>query len=43
MILAYVVVSGADEEIVEIDYNKLSNTNKGKINAFANLLDSLAQ
>lgn len=39
----YIVVSGVDEQFVEIDYAKLSNTNKGKINGFANLLKSIAQ
>lgn len=43
MLIGYVIVSGADEETVEVDYATLSTTNKGKINAFANLLDSIAQ
>lgn len=38
----YVVVSGVEIDIVEIDYSTLSNINKGKINAFANLLKSIA-
>lgn len=39
----YVVVNGIDGEVVEVDYASLSTTKKGKINAFANLLISLAQ
>lgn len=39
----YVVVTGSDGEIVEVDYSTLSTTNKGKINNFVNLLKSLAQ
>jgi hypothetical protein len=39
----YVVVSGVEIDIVEVDYSSLSATKKGKINAFANLLKSLAQ
>lgn len=39
----YVVVSGVATDMVEVDYSALSNINKGKINAFANLLKSLAQ
>ena len=40
---AYVVVSGVETDVVDVDYSSLSNINKGKINAFANLLKSLAQ
>ena len=40
---AYVVVSGVETDVVDVDYTSLSNINKGKINAFANLLKSLAQ
>ena len=40
---SYVVVSGVDTEVVDVDYSSLSTTNKGKINAFANLLKSIAQ
>lgn len=40
---SYIVVSGVETDIVDVDYNSLSNINKGKINAFANLLKSLAQ
>lgn len=43
MIVGYVIVSGADEETVDVDYATLSNIDKGKINAFANLLESIAQ
>ena len=39
----YVVVSGVETDVVDVDYTSLSNINKGKINAFANLLKSLAQ
>lgn len=39
----YVVVSGVETDIVDVDYKALSNINKGKINAFANLLVSIAQ
>lgn len=39
----YVVVSGVETDVVDVDYSALSNTNKGKINAFANLLVSIAQ
>ena len=39
----YVVVSGVETDIVDVDYSALSNINKGKINAFANLLVSIAQ
>lgn len=39
----YVVVNGIETDAVELDYSSLSNTNKGKINNFANLLKSLAQ
>ena len=39
----YIVVSGVETDVVEVDYSTLSNTNKGKINAFANLLKSIAQ
>lgn len=39
----YVVVSGVETDVVEVDYSSLSNVNKGKINAFANLLKSIAQ
>lgn len=39
----YVVVSGVETDIVDVDYTALSNINKGKINAFANLLVSIAQ
>lgn len=39
----YIVVSGVESDVVDIDYSALSNTNKGKINAFANLLTTLAQ
>lgn len=39
----YVVVSGVETDVVDVDYSALSNINKGKINAFANLLKSLAQ
>jgi len=39
----YVVASGVETDIVDVDYSALSNINKGKINAFANLLISLAQ
>lgn len=42
-IVGYVIVEGADDESVEVDYSALSNVNKGKINAFANLLNSIAQ
>ena len=40
---AYVVVSGVETDVVDVDYSALSNINKGKINAFANLLKSLAE
>ena len=40
---AYVVVSGVESDAVDVDYTSLSNINKGKINAFANLLVSIAQ
>jgi hypothetical protein len=40
---SYVVVSGVDTDIVEVDYDSLTTTKKGKINNFANLLKSLAQ
>ena len=39
----YIVVSGVETDVVDVDYTSLSNINKGKINAFANLLKSLAQ
>lgn len=39
----YVVASGVEIDTVEVDYTSLSNINKGKINAFANLLKSLAE
>lgn len=39
----YIVVSGVADDVVEVDYASLSNVNKGKINAFANLLKSIAQ
>lgn len=39
----YVVVSGVATDIADVDYSSLSNINKGKINAFANLLVSIAQ
>ena len=39
----YVVASGVESDVVDVDYSALSNINKGKINAFANLLISLAQ
>ena len=39
----YVVASGVETDIVDVDYSALSNINKGKINAFANLLTLLAQ
>ena len=39
----YIVVSGVVDDVVEVDYSSLSNINKGKINAFANLLVSIAQ
>jgi hypothetical protein len=39
----YVVVSGVETDVVDVDYTSLSNINKGKINAFANLLKSIAQ
>jgi len=39
----YVVVSGVETDVVDVDYSALSNINKGKINAFANLLVSIAQ
>ena len=39
----YVVVSGIETDVVDVDYTALSNINKGKINAFANLLVSIAQ
>jgi hypothetical protein len=39
----YVVVSGVETDIVEVDYDSLTTTKKGKINNFANLLKSLAQ
>ena len=39
----YIVVSGVEIDIVDVDYSALSNINKGKINAFANLLVSIAQ
>ncbi len=40
---AYVVVSGVETDVVDVDYTSLSNINKGKINSFANLLKSLAE
>ena len=40
---AYVVVSGVETDVVDVDYSSLSNVNKGKINAFANLLKEIAQ
>ena len=39
----YIVVSGIESDVVDVDYSALSKTNKGKVNAFANLLMSLAQ
>lgn len=39
----YVLVDGIDGEIVEIDYAVLSTSDKQKINAFADLLKSLAE
>ena len=39
----YIVVSGVEIDVVDVDYTALSNINKGKINAFANLLVSIAQ
>lgn len=39
----YVLVDGIDEEIVEIDYSVLTTSDKQKINAFADLLKSLAE
>lgn len=39
----YIVASGVETDVVDVDYSALSNINKGKINAFANLLTSLAQ
>lgn len=39
----YVVVSGVETDVVDVDYSSLSNANKGKINAFANLLKEIAQ
>lgn len=39
----YVVVSGIETDMVDVDYSTLSTTKKGKINAFANLLISIAQ
>lgn len=39
----YIVVSGVVDDVVEVNYSALSNINKGKINAFANLLVSIAQ
>jgi len=39
----YIVVAGVVDDTAEVDYSALSNINKGKINAFANLLTSLAQ
>lgn len=39
----YIVVSGVETDAVDVDYATLSNINKGKINAFANLLVSIAQ
>ena len=40
---SYIVVLGVETDIVDVDYTSLSNINKGKINAFANLLVSIAQ
>ena len=40
---AYVVVSGVETDVVDVDYSALSNINKGKINAFANLLNEIAK
>ena len=39
----YVVVSGVETDIVDVDYSTLTTAKKGKINAFANLLVSIAQ
>jgi len=39
----YIVVSGVETDVVDVDYSALSNINKGKINAFANLLKSIAE
>jgi hypothetical protein len=39
----YVVVSGVETDIVDVDYSALTAAKKGKINAFANLLKSIAQ
>lgn len=39
----YVVPSGVSLPILTIDYKSLSTTKKGKINAFANLLISIAE
>lgn len=39
----YVVASGVETDVVDVDYSALSNINKGKINSFANLLVSIAQ
>jgi len=39
----YVVVSGVETDIVDVDYSTLTAAKKSKINAFANLLVSIAQ
>lgn len=39
----YVVVSGVETDVVDVDYTSLSNIDKGKINAFASLLKEIAQ
>lgn len=39
----YVVVSGVETDVVDVDYSALSNINKGKINAFANLINEIAK
>lgn len=41
-LLGYVLVDGVDDDIVNIDYKTLSSSKKAKINAFANLLNSIA-
>lgn len=39
----YVVVSGVETDVLDVDYTSLSNIDKGKINAFASLLKEIAQ
>lgn len=39
----YVLESGIDEEITELDYSQLITKDKDKIDLFANLLKSLSQ